>query len=252
MKSLEKTFAIIELLKRERALRLQEIADELELYKSTAHRIVTELCSYNYLERDDETKKYRLGLKFVDISSHIIEHLDIRQAASKSIEELNKITKETVHLAMLFDNQAIYVDKQESPHTIRMYSQIGKIAPLYCTGVGKAILAFQPEETLNRLLNSIVFHKYTENTILSKERLKAEIEEIRKKGYALDMEEHEKSIICLAAPIRNHTKKVVASISVTAILPRMKMKDLLTYKNTILEKSYEISSKLGYKEKKYA
>lgn len=247
MKSLEKVFAIIELLKKNKEMKLQEIANELDMYKSTVHRIVSELCAYKYLERNNETKEYRLGLKFLDISSHVIENMDIRESAKKSVEELNNITKETVHLAMLLDNQAIYVDKKESSHLIRMYSQIGKVAPLYCTGVGKAILAFQPTEILKELVDSIIFHKYTENTITSKNQLMKEIDEIRRKGYALDKEEHEKNIVCIAAPIRDYTKKVVASISITAILYRMTMEDLLNYKDVILEKSYEISSRIGYK-----
>ena len=143
MKSLEKVFRIIELLEKNQEMKLQDIANELSMYKSTVHRIVSELCEYNYLERHEETKKYKLGLKFVDISSHVIDNMDIRELAKKSIEELNVITKETIHLAMFIDNQAVYIDKKESTHAIRMYSKIGKVAPLYCTGVGKAIVAFQ-------------------------------------------------------------------------------------------------------------
>jgi len=110
------------------------------------HRLISELCAYNYVERDNITKKYRLGLKFLDIASYVISNLDIREAAREGIEEINNITKETVHLAILLDDKAIYIDKKESHHSIRMYSQIGKSAPLYCTGVGKAILAYQPTE----------------------------------------------------------------------------------------------------------
>ncbi len=248
MKSLDKVFAIIELLKRNKEMRLQDIADELDMYKSTVHRIISELCTHNYVEKDDITKRYKLGLEFLDISSFVIENLDVRGAARDSIEELSRVTKETIHLAMLLDNQVIYVDKKESPHTIRMYSQIGKSAPLYCTGVGKAILAFQSNEVKNKLLNSITFHKHTENTIASKKQLLKEIDEIKNKGYALDNEEFEKNISCIAAPIWNYKKRVVASISITAILHSMNLKELLKYKDVILEKSYEISKKLGYKE----
>jgi len=248
MKSLDKVFTIIELLKKNKEMRLQEIANELNMYKSTIHRLISELCMHNYVGRDDITKKYRLGLKFLDISSYVIENLDIRKAARKSMEEINNITKETVHLAILLDNKAIYIDKKESHHSIRMYSQVGKDVPLYCTGIGKAILAYQPPEILSNLLESITFHKYTKSTIVSRKQLLTEIDEIKKNGYALDNEEHEENIGCIAVPIRDYTKKVIASISVTAILYRMKLEDLLEYKNIILEKSYEISKKLGYKE----
>ena len=229
-------------------MKLQEVANDLNIHKSTVHRIISSLCAYGYVQRSDETKKYRLGLKFLDISSTIIGNLDIREVAKKSIEELNNITKETVHLAMLLGNQVIYIDKKESLYSIRMYSEIGKNAPLHCTGVGKVILAFQPPKIQEKLLDSITFHKYTENTIVSMKQLMREVEEIREKGYALDKEEHEKNIGCMAVPIRDYTKKVIASISVTAILYRMNIEDLIKYKNMVLEKGYEISRKLGYRE----
>ncbi len=246
MNSLHKIFSIIELLKKHGEMKLQEIADQLSLYKSTVHRLVTELRAFNYLERNNETKKYRLGIKFLDISSVVIENLDIREKAKKYIEELNTITKETVHLALLLDGYAIYIEKRESPHSIRMYSQIGKVAPLHCTGVGKAILAFQSPEIMDRLLDSITYHKYTKNTRIDKQQLIKEIEKIRKMGYAVDNEEHENNIICIAAPIRDYTKKVNASISITTISYRMSMEDLLKYKDLLLEKSFEISRGLGY------
>jgi len=249
VESLKKVFSVIDLLNRNKEMKLQEIANALEMYKSTVHRIVSILVANGYLDKDGETKKYKLGLKFVDVASHVIENLDIRAVACECIEELNSITKETVHLAMLLDNQAIYVDKKESTHAIRMYSQIGKIAPLYCTGVGKAILAFQPPDILNKLVDSISFHQYTPNTVKSRKQLLIELDSIRKDGYALDREEHEKNMICLAAPVRDYTKKVIASISITAVSPRMSIEELLSYKEIILEKGFEISRRLGYSEK---
>jgi len=248
MKSLSKVFAIIELLKKNKEIKLQEIANDLNMHKSTVYRIISDLCAYDYVQRSDETKKYRLGLKFLDISASIIDNLDIREVAKKSIEELNNITKETVHLAVLLGNQVVYIDKKESPYLIRMYSEIGKSAPLHCTGIGKVILAFQPPKIQEKLLDSITFHKYTENTIVSMKQLMREVEEIREKGYALDKEEHEKNVGCIGVPIRDYTKKVIASISVTAILYRMKMEDLIKNKDVVLEKGYEISRKLGYGE----
>lgn len=248
MNSLNKVFAIIELLKKNGELRLQDIADNLGLHKSTAHRLVSELCALNYLDKRSETKRYRLGLKFLDISSTIIGNLDIREQARQSIEELNALAQETIHLAMLLGNQVIYIDKKESPHSIRMYSQIGRGAPLYCTALGKVILAFQAPEIQKKLLDSITFSKCTDNTITSREELMRELDAIRKKDYATDNEEHEKNIGCIAAPIRDYTKRVVAAISITAILYRLGMKDLMKYKDILIEKCHEVSKKLGYKE----
>lgn len=247
MKSLQKIFQVIELLKENREMKLQEIADSLGLYKSTAHRLTSELCRSGYVQRNAETKAYHLGMKFVDISSHIIDNLDIRELSKPGIRHLNDIAKETIHLAVLADTQVIYVEKKESPHAIRMYSQIGRAAPLHCTGVGKAILAFQSPEMIDQMLGSGSLRKYTANTIVARDALLRELAVIRKDGFAFDREEHEPHVGCIAGPLWDHSGKVVASISITAVLYDLKMEELVTHKDLLLSTCAEISKSLGYR-----
>ena len=128
----------------------------------------TELCAGGYLHKNPDTKTYTLGTKFLEISSRILDTMDIRDVARPTIERINRLTQETIHLGMLVDREVIYVDKVESPGAVRMYSQIGKVAPLYCTGVGKAILAFQPAKVAAELLAGVRFTRYTENTIVDR------------------------------------------------------------------------------------
>jgi DNA-binding IclR family transcriptional regulator len=248
MKLLQKVFQIIELLKSNKEMKLQEIVDELGMHKSTAHRLTAELCANGYLQKNAGTKTYQLGMKFLDISSHIIDRMDIREIAKQGIKELNAITKETIHLAVLADKQVIYTDKRESVHAIRMYSQIGKVAPFYCTGVGKIILAFQPAEVIDELLSSFRFQKHTPNTIVTRKALMKELAEIRKNGFGFDREEHELHVGCIAAPVRDHTRNVVASISVTAVLYEMSMEKLAGFKDLLLATCADISGELGYRE----
>jgi DNA-binding IclR family transcriptional regulator len=149
---------------------------------------------------------------------------------------------------MLVDKQVIYVDKVESSHAIRMYSRIGKVAPLFCTGVGKAVLAFQSPEMIKEMLDGLAFRKYTQSTIVSREKLLRELASIRKNGYALDREEHEADVACLAVPLRDYTRKVIASVSITAILFQISMEKLLEYRGLLLEKGRQISENLGYRD----
>jgi DNA-binding IclR family transcriptional regulator len=249
MKSLQRVFRIVDLLRDRREIRLQEIADSLQLQKSTVHRLTAELCAEGYLHKSPETKRYTLGMKFLYISSNIIDNMDIRALAKPGIRSLNELTQETVHLAMLVDRQVIYVDKEESPRAVRMYSQIGKVAPLYCTGVGKAVLAFQPPEMVGELLARLRFSRYTPNTIVDRQALARELAVIRKRGFALDNEEHEPNVGCIAAPLWDHSQKVIASISITAVLHRhVRIEQLLEYKELLVDTCDEISRKLGFRQ----
>ena len=248
MKSLQKVFRIVDLLRDRREMRLQEIADSLGLQKSTAYRLAAELCAEGYLHKNTETKTYTLGVKFLDISSVIMDTMDIRTLAKPGIRNLNKVTRETVHLAMLVDRQVIYVDKEESAQTVRLYSQIGKVAPLYCTGVGKAILAFQPPEMTEDLLSRVRFSRYTANTIVDRKALAQELAAIRRRGFALDKEEHEPSVGCIAAPLWDHSQSVIASISITTVLHRhAHIEQLLRHKDLLIETCADISRKSGYR-----
>lgn len=239
---------MIELLKDNKEMRLQEISDYLGLNKSTAHRLAAELCKNGFLQKNEMTKLYQLGMKFVEVSSHIIDNMDIRELAKRGIKELNDVTKETIHLAVLVDKQVIYVDKMESAHAIRMYSRIGKVAPLYCTGVGKAILAFQSTEMIDHLLDSVNFQKFTPNTIVSRKDLMRELATIRKNGFAFDREEHELHVGCIAAPVRDNAMNVIASVSITSVLYQLKLENLVAYKDLLISVCAEISKGLGYKE----
>ena len=247
MKSLAKVFKIIELLKGKKGIKLQQITKTLDLPKSTTHRILTELIKNKYVYKD-ENNYYRLGYKFLEISSNIIDNYDLREIAEGSIDKLNEMTKETIHLAILLDNQLTYIDKRESQHSIKMVSQIGKSGPIYCTGVGKALLAFQPQEVIDDILANTDLYRFTKNTITSKDLLLQELSKIRTNGYAVDVEEHENHIGCIAAPIWNNENKVIGSISITAILINKKFEEVLKYKDLLINECQKISKRLGYTE----
>lgn len=247
MKSLDKTFSIIELLRLNPGLSLKDLSDKLNMNKSTTYRMLASLVKYNYIDKNFETKKYKLSIKFVEIANQVIQNLDIINIAKKYIDELNNITKETIHLATLIGDEVVYVDKRESLSPIRLHSQIGKTTPWHCTGVGKVILAFQSKEFQKRIINSCDFCKFTDSTITNKEDLIKELNKIKESGYATDREEHQKNVGCIAAPIRDHTQNVIASISATFIFDIENLDiQLKMFKDLILKNSMLISQKLGY------
>ncbi len=246
MKTLEKAFKIIELIEEHDGLKFNDIIELTSFKKSTVHRFLSFLIKSKYIRKDKKTSNYELGIKFLGISSKVLSNLNIRDNAEQYLYELNKATGETVHLAMLIGDDVVYVDKKESNQAIRMISQIGKIARLYCTGVGKAIFAFQNKRFVEKKLDEIDLKKYTDNTIVDREELIQELKEIRKKGFSLDREENERGICCMAAPIRNHAGNVIASISVSAVKIRLDIDGLLEFKDMILNKADLISKSLGY------
>jgi IclR family transcriptional regulator, KDG regulon repressor len=249
MKSLDKVFKIIELLRENSELGLKELSEKLDMNKSTTYRMLASLARHNYVEKNYETKKYKLSIKFVEIGNQVIQNLDIINISKKYIDELNSVTKETIHLAVLSKDKVMYVDKRESQRPIRLFSQIGRITPWHCTGVGKVILAFQSEEFINNIIETIDFYKYTDNTITNKEDLLAELWKIKEQGYATDREEHSKNVGCIAAPVFDHSARVIASLSVTFIFDIENLNEqLLEYKDLILKNSMMISQKLGYRD----
>lgn len=246
MKTLDKLFSIIEVLEENNGMRLQEIADSLNMNKSTIYRFISKLSEYELVKKNNESQKYALGMRFLNISSNIIEKLNLREESRNNLEKLSRITGEMIHLGMLLGNEIVYIDIKESVGSIRMSSKIGKRVPIYCTALGKTILAFQGKKRVNQILNSIKLSKRTKSTITSKKELLKEINRIRKDGYAIDREENEEDIACIAAPIKDYAKKVEAAISITVILSRIKIENIINYKDLIIKEANNISKKLGY------
>jgi IclR family transcriptional regulator, KDG regulon repressor len=250
VKTLEKAFKIIELIEEHNGLKFNDLIELTSFKKSTVHRFLSFLIKSNYVRKDKKTTKYELGIKFLRISTRVLSNLNIRDNAEEHLYELNKATGETIHLAMLIGDEVIYIEKKESTQAIRMISQVGKKARLYCSGVGKAILAFQNKRFIEKKLDETDFEKYTDNTIVNREDLLEELKKIKKLGFSLDREENEKGICCIATPIRDHTGDVIASISVSAVKIRLDIDGLLEYKDMMLEKADLISRSLGYNSKK--
>jgi DNA-binding IclR family transcriptional regulator len=146
--------------------------------------------------------------------------------ARQHIDALSADLHETIHLAQLDQGQVLYVDKRNAQSPVEMFSNAGKVGPAYCTGVGKAMMAYLPDEALERVLQQQSFFKYTDQTLDSRESLLAELAAIRQRGYSFDREEHEPGIICIAAPILTEGARILGALSVTSTTTRATLSDL--------------------------
>jgi IclR family KDG regulon transcriptional repressor len=248
VQSVDRALYILELLKEHNdGLGITELANRMDVAKSTVHRLLTSLKNQGYVRQDPLTERYLLGLKLIELGSIVTQSLEIRKIAKPILNQLVQETGETSHLVILEDGEVVYIEKIESPYTIRMYSLIGKRAPVHCTGVGKAIIAYLPEEQVRRIVVQRGLKKFTENTITSLDDLLLHLQEIRANGYSLDREEHESGICCVAAPILNHNGEAVAGVSVAGPTMRMNEEKLTFCKDRVVFYAREISKHLGYR-----
>ena len=248
VRSIEVALDILECLARSEpaGLGLADVSQELRLPKSTVFRMVGTLELRGYVRRDPRSGRYRLGIRAMELGTAVLNHLELREVARPELEALVEETREIAHLAALDEGDVVYIDKVESPQPIRIYSRIGRRAPAYCTGVGKALLSGLDEAALQAYLDSHPLRRFTASTITDRSRLLEEIRAVRERGYALDMEEHEEGVRCVAVPLFDYTGQVVAAVSITAPAIRMGMERIQALIPRMLELGARISRALGY------
>lgn len=217
IKVLEKLLRILELFdEKGKQLTASEIYQILGLNKSTVFRILNILEESSYLERDPITLRYRLGFKIYFLGSLVEGYSEIRKLAHPFLENLNKTCNETVQLVILDRGEAFYLDKLEGERPIRVVSKVGQRLPPHCVGVGKVLLASLPKEALDKIIRKKHLKQFTENTITDPNKLEIELARVREHGYAIDNEEIESGLKCLAVPLNDSEGKVIAAISIAA------------------------------------
>lgn len=210
--SVVKAFALLTLVARHPSgLTLAEAAQEMGMSVPTAHRILKTLLSVGALERNDK-KKYFLSSTLLGSPLQGHRSRDLRTLFRRHAEALSHKLCETVHIACFSDDMVQYIAKAEAPRSLRISTIVGTRLEAYCTGVGKALLAFMPQQELERYFASGHFHALTPRTITTPEALLAELKKVRTQGFALDDEEFELGLRCIAAPIFAGDR-VIAAIS---------------------------------------
>lgn len=247
IKSLDRALDILELIvDRENGMGVTEISRELEIHKSTVYRLLDTLKFRGFLEKNEDNHKYIAGIKLFELSSKVLNDIDSRVRVRPYLEELMQKTEETIHLGILDAGEVIYLDKVESTATIRMYSQVGKRVPAHSTSLGKAIMAHLSEERVKEILKEKGMEKNTKNTITEVDKFLDHLEKVRNQGYAVDDEEQEEDIRCIAGPIFNHQGNVVAAFSISAPMTRMTEPRMNELAELVVEYSQKMSRSLGY------
>ena len=228
-----------------RGLTAKQVAVSSRLPVSTVHRFLANLVSTGFLNCSGDGV-YHLGIACFSIGQAALGQLDIRRLSLPYLQELNQQTRETIHLTVRHGLSAVYVEKLDSPEPLRIHSRIGAAVPLYCTAVGKVMLAYMPDEEREKILPQLGLKRLTPNTVRDRQELEGELYRVRKNGYACDLEEHELHIRCIAAPIWDHAGGVHASLSITAPMVRMTVTRLRQLAPTIQAAGLQISRELGY------
>lgn len=251
MERLEKAFDLLEVfLKHEGELGISQLANLSKLNVSTAYRLASTLVKRGYLDRRSDRAKYSLGLKFLEFSSAVSKRVRVREMALPFLKRLNEVVNESVNLAVLDRGEAIYIEHIESSHGLRMFTKVGNRVPLHCTGVGKIFLAYMTEEDLEESVGSKgLFCRRTQNAIKDFTELKRELSVIRRDGIAIDNEEMEVGVKCVAAPVRDVSGNVVAAISVSGPSARLTNRRVEELKLLIKSCGLEISRAIGYQDK---
>ena len=243
--TVKKALRILEVLGESQALKPVELSTRLGLTLSNAHRLLATLAQMGYVEKGPDGR-FRLSLKVFALGSRVSLRNMLADVAYPHMVQLAKICQENVNLGIIFEEKVLYIEKIESYQILRLDQPVGSSDPLYCTGLGKVLLAGLNENELDNYLKTVDLLPLTKNTITEPEKLKKHIRKIRQQGFATDFEELSEGIHCLAAPIRKHIDKITAALSISAPSIRMPRKKLDRLKNEIIAASECISKELDF------
>ncbi|MBI5670510.1 MAG: IclR family transcriptional regulator [Chloroflexi bacterium] len=247
---LDRAVSILQTLSDGKPRTLVELSEAVELNNSTTFRLLSALASHNYVERDEATGKYSLGLACLELARSYQMNNQIRRAALPEMEALRDETGETIHLAILDRMEVVYLEKLHGFHAIGlMVSHVGGRVPAYCTGLGKLLLAYLDGDRVRAHYDKTGFVRFTNTTITDTDALLRELEAIQQRGYAFDWGEHEADVRCVAAPIFDPHGKTIAAISIAGPASRMEpLETDMERINRIVRAAGEISARLGFRQ----
>ena len=244
--SLEKGIRVLELLADQRALTVTELADALGTHRAAAHRFLATFRDLGYVEKN-ENNKYELTFRILEMGEKVARRVEIKQKARTYLKELAEAFKETVNLGFWDGAEILLVDKIDSPEILVIDSPLWTRTPAYCTALGKAILANLNEEERNEYLRQIRLIPHGPNTIVSRNKLRDELEKTRERGYAVDNEELAAGLRCIAAPVFDHTGQAKFAISIACPSIRLSFDEIDNMQTKIKEICRRFSTRMGYR-----
>lgn len=227
---------------------LSELVRKVGIPKSTCHRILSILVNERLVRFERKSHTYSTGFRFMSLAFRTWRNLDIRQAASDEMQRLGSLTDENIHLAVPDGNEIVFIDRVESHKILRLHSAIGNRASVHCTALGKSMLAAMPSERRERIVASIDFLRVAEDTITDPTKYADELDEIRERGYALAIMEHQSDICGVAASIRDFRGEVTGAVCVSAPVFRTDREKLIGWAPSVMEAAKRISHNLGWME----
>jgi DNA-binding IclR family transcriptional regulator len=245
--SVVRAFAVIEYLaEHEDWVSVRTLARDLDLVPATAYRFLATLKELGYVQQQPEDARYQLTLKFAWVASRVLDRTQLRRIAHPHMEQLTAVTNETTHLAVIEGRQIVYIDKVDNFQAMRMRSRIGTRGCLHSTAVGKSMVAHLPQEDHDDILNGIQFPSLTKNTITDPSLFRSHLEEIRKRGYAVDDEENEVGIRCIGVPLFDHAGRLAGAVSISGWTITMTPERLPQLATVLQDTCRSISNELGY------
>lgn len=233
---------------REPELGVTELAGRLGVGKSTVHRLLSTLVAEDLVEQDPTTGRYRLGIAVHDLGGAVSAGSNLHASALLPMSELRNRTGETVQIGVLDGRDVVYVDRLDSPNTLRLFVDVGRRADAHATGTGKCLLAFLPPDQLDHLLDGWDLPRRTPHTITSHADLRRNLLKVRRLGYAVNLNESEQGVLSVAAPIRDPSGRVVAAISVAG--PSQRMEPALgTIARAVCEAGAATSRRMGWRHR---
>ncbi|MDT8442192.1 MAG: IclR family transcriptional regulator [Desulfuromonadales bacterium] len=228
-------------------LGVTELSKRLKLHKNNVFRLLATLESRGYIEQNKATENYRLGLKALELGQTFIKQMGLLRQAKPILDQVVGECNETSYVAIFKEGYVVYLDVVETDMTVRVVSRVGSRLPAYCTAAGKVHMAFMSEDEINELLPDNQLQTFTSTTIATREALMAELHTITEQGYAIDDEELDLGVRCIAAPIRDYTRRIVGALSISG--PSMRITDERIDKelvSLVLNATSELSTRLGY------
>lgn len=246
IRALERGLAVLEALAMVDALSLSELARRVQLSTSTTSRVLETLRRRRFVTQTDDGL-YRIGIRAFEVGAAYLQGTELHRAARPVMKTLAEALEETVNLAVLDSQEVVYVDQEVAGRSmVRMFTQIGARAPLYCTGAGKALLAWLPESEVRKRLGDEPLAPHTPHTLISKEAVVTQLRRIREQGYAFDDEEREVGVRCVAVPIRNQFGEVTATLSLSAPVSRLPDDKVKPLADALVRSADDISLRLGW------
>lgn len=244
--AVDKALSILDLLAEQHyGLRVSDIAHRMDIPYSTAHRLVSTLEANGYVVCSPETGKYALSLKILQLYRGLSHRMNLNQISFSHLSQLMEKYGETVHLAVDSDGEVVYLDTIVSSRSLAMYTETGKRVAIHATALGKVLAAYLPETEVRAILISKGMKQFTPNTIVTPTEFMEELERVRANGYALDNEEFQLGVRCVASSLIDHSGQVVGAVSVSAPASRLAPDRVNEIAQSVVATCDAISRELG-------